>query len=457
MLAACSPLPNATSGDPSSDTTSSQSTGDGPDDATQPPTTSTTVTVTTGDGTDTTVTTGPADPGDTTAVSSTDSTGSTGSTGAVEPCGPPCDAPWVHDGMLQIDADTDLAGLHCLVEITEGLYTSTPGPSLPPELGNLRRVGGSIELNSNSVTSLAGLECLEEVGGTVYLTQKAKLADISALAGLRRLGGLWITDNDLISDLSLFDGVAGVRKIFLRNMPALVRLPVLGPDSVLEKLEIERCDAITDLDALSGVPGTSDLFEVDLIDNAGLTSITGLADLWPATTVNTIISLRSLPALTSLAGIDGVADIDSVTGVILSLRDLPLIDDLGPLAGLEELADLDLDGMPKLKTLAPLAGLRGVQILQIGACTTDGGQGLDGLTDITALEGIESLGSFNVARNAALTSLPSFPALKFPISDSRLIDNPALPVADVMAFVDMHGGCAQPPGPCKCLEDLPNP
>lgn len=457
VLAACGSLPSATGGDPSSDTTSSQSmTGDGTDGAT--PTTSTATTVTTGDGPDATGTTGPVDPGDTTAVSSTGSTSSsTGTSGAAEPCGPPCDAPWVYEGMLQINADTDLASLRCLVEITKGLYTTSPGPSLPPELGNLRRVGGSIELGSSSVTSLAGLECLEEVGGTLYLTKMTKLADISALAGLRRLGGLWITQNDLISDLSLFDGVAGVREIFLSHMPGVLRLPVLGPDSELERLWIECCDAITDLDALSGVPGSSGTFRVDLVDNAALTSITGLADLWPATTINTIISLRSLPALTSLAGIDGVTGIDSVTGAYLTLRDLPLIDELEPLAGLEDFGTLDLDGMPKLTTLAPLAGLRSLQTLQLGACTENGGQGLDGLTDITAIEGIEALGSFHAARNAVLTSLPSFPALQSPLGFNRLIDNPSLPVADAVAFIDKHGGCAQPPGACNCLEDLPNP
>jgi hypothetical protein len=443
LLSACGPSPGeeSTTDAPASTTGAAASTGE--------PTTTTTIDTptTTGDSTPTSTTSA----GPTPTTSPDDDTSTGGTTGAPGQCGPPCDAPWIHEGDLEINAKTDPESLRCLVEVTKSLQISGLPGQLPPQLGNLRRVGRNVEVNySDALTSLAGLDCLEAVG-ELQLVGDPLLADLSATANITAMGGLWIRDCPQISDLSLFDGVSGLLELFLAENPALTRLPVPGPDSELARLMIRDCDALTDLDALAGVPGTDEFLEVELKDNAALASVAGVADLWPPTVGFAAVHLISLPALTSLEGLVGIEGAD------FRLRDLPLVSDLEPLAGPEWFDRLDLDGMPKLVSLAPLAGLRQVGRLLLGSCSEPGGQGLDGLKDPSGLEGVEFLDSLTIARNDALTELPVFSPNLGPLSEVALIGNAALTEAATLAFVATHGGCAEPPDKCQCPEDKPMP
>lgn len=380
-------------------------------------------------------------------------TGTDSSTGPDALCGPPCDAPWVHRGDLNVDDRTDLASLRCLVEVTGKLQLSQVIGSPPAELANLRRIGGGLEIGwEHDMTSLAGLECLEFIGGTLSLPMNTKLADISALAGLEHMFALRMWGSPLVTDLSLFDGVTGLHWIELLNMSGFPRLPIPGPGTGLWELRLEGCHALTDLDALAGVTADPTGFTAMVIDAPKLESIAGLAGLWGP---KFGLQLVSLPALTSLAGLETLATSEDGG---LYLRDLPQVPDLEPLAGIEHLGGLYLDGMPKVKTLAPLAGLRTVGDLTLGSCSDQNkGTGLDGLTTLAPLEKLESLTWLHISRNDALTKLPNFTALKFDIAGITLIDNPKLPAPNVEAFMSDHPGCAQPPMACSCPEDLPNP
>ncbi len=422
---------------------------------TSTPTTSGTTETTVTDGSDGSsggTTVGVGSSGGSTGNSDTGSTGgSTTGTGAF--CGPPCDAPWVHEGDLTIDSETDLASLRCLVEVTGTLELSQVNSSPPTELGNLRKVGLQLSIGwAHTMTSMAGLECLEFIGDTLSLPQNTMLADISALAGVKHMGSLSMWGSPLVTDLSLFDGVTGLRWIHLKGMSGVPRLPVPGPDTSLYELKLEGCDALTDLDALAGVPGDPMGIQVVLVDNPKLTSIAGLGDLWNGGAA--WLFLDSLPALKSLAGLEGFEGSDNGLAI---LRHLPLVPDVEALAGIDVLGTLYLDDMPKLTTLAPLAGLRQVQDLTLGSCSKNNGAGLDGLTTLAPLEGLEVVGSVNIARNGSLTTLPQFTGLKFDISQVMLIDNPKLSAMQVDAFVTEHGGCAQPPMECPCFEDFDNP
>lgn len=385
--------------------------------------------------------------------SSSVTTGVEGSSsgGADGLCGPPCDAPWVHEGDLTIDAETDLASLRCLVEVTGQLEIGAGIDAPPAELANLRRVGWDLQIGwQHEMTSLAGLECVEFVGGTLQLLVNKELADISALAGVKHMGGLAIWGG-LVTDLSLWDGVTGLTVIELKDVD-VTRLPTPGPDTVLTELEIERCDALTDLDALAGVTGPAEGFSMTLRDLPKLTSVAGGAGLWQD---GGLLWLEDLPLLESLAGTEGFAG-DEFSSAIL--KQLPRVPDVEALAGIEAVDRLYLDGMPKVTTLAPLAGLRQVGTLTIGSCKGELGEGLDGLTSLAPLDGLEGVGILSIARNDALTTLPKLGALKFDISVIRLIDNAKLPAMQVEAFMAEHPeGCAAPPMACQCFEDVEMP
>lgn len=396
--------------------------------------------------------------GTTTSVEGSSGDGSEGSsgssTGAEAFCGPPCDAPWVHEGSLKINEDTDLASLRCLVEVTGTLELGDVVGSPPAELANLRKIGWDLQISfEHEMTSMAGLECVEFVGGKLSLRANKKLADISALARLKHIGSLRFRDSPLVTDLSPWDGVTGLKTIDMADMSGVPRLPVLGPGTVLQELIIEHCVALTDLDALAGVSGDPLGFTVGLTDLPSLTSIAGLGDLWQGS--GSALWLVSLPALESLAGVEGITG--DPQGIVL-LRHLPLVSDVEALAGIEELSTLYLDGLPKVSTLAPLAGLRGVERLTLGSCSENNkGVGLDGVTTFAPLEGLEGLWQVSIARNDALTQLPQFKALESDISMVSVIDNPKLTAMQVDAFVGEHGGCAAPPMQCPCFEDFANP
>lgn len=457
LLAACGPSPDDTA--TGSDTTSPDTTGD---TTSSLPTTGPDVTTTT---------TAPTTRGDTTATTdTTDAT--TSSTTDTALCGPPCDEPWIHDGDLYIDEDFDLSTLRCLVEVHGYLYV-TAQPTLPLELANLRKVEGHVDFGAvGPMTNLAGFECLEEVGGSLQLLEMHELADISALAGLERVGGLVISENPLLTDLSLFDGISGLRKLSLRDMDALTTLPVPGPDALLASLSIEDCPLLTDLDALAGVP-SGPQFEIALHRNNSLASVAGLASA-----TFTTLGLSDLPALTS------IDSLDAAEGAWIWMTSLPLIDDLGPLAGLTELGllylvdlpalaslaplagtehigNLFLDDLPKLASLAPLADLRRVESLVVGGCSEMIGQegvGLDALTDLAPLEGLEQLQLLSIGRNDSLVELPKFAALEFPIAHGAVMANPMLTPAEITAFSAAHPAmCADPPADCTCPQDLPTP
>lgn len=408
-------------------------------------------------GTPTTSETG--DPVDETSVADSSGSPTTGtastasSTGPEALCGPPCDAPWVHRGDLNIDDRTDLASLRCLVEVTGQLELSQLIGAPPAELANLRRIGGDLEIGwEHEMTSLAGLECLEFIGGTLSLPMNTMLADISALAGVEHMFALRMWGSPLVTDLSLFDGVTGLHWIELLDMSGVPRLPIPGPDTSLWELRLEGCHALTDLDALAGVTAGPMGFGALVIDAPKLKSVAGLAGMGGQYFG---LQLVSLPALTSLAGLEALAASEDGG---LYLRDLPQVPDLEPLAGVEHLTSLYLDGMPKVKTLAPLAGLRTVGDLTLGSCSDEHkGTGLDGLTTLDPLEKLEGLTWLNIARNDALTELPQFSALKFDIGGATVIDNPKVPAPSIAAFMSEHPGCAQPPMECSCPEDLPNP
>lgn len=382
-------------------------------------------------------------------------TSSTGSTTAPEAlCGPPCDAPWVHDGDLKIDADTDLASLHCLVEVTGTLELSQVVGSPPAELANLRRIGSSLEIGWElEMTSLAGLECLEHIGFKLSLPVNPKLADISALANLEHVVDLRMWGSPLVTDLSVLDGVAGLRSIELLDMTGFPRLPIPGPDATVSELRLEHCHALTDLDALAGVPpAPMGGLNVQIVDAPKLTSVAGLADLWHGPVG---VLFTDLPALQSLAGLEGL-NTGEVGGVYL--RNLPLVPDLELLAGIEEIDYVYFDGMPKVKSVAPLAGLRRVNALHVGSCSDmNKGTGMDGITTLSAFDKLESLTWLYISRNDALTQLPQFTELDFDIAGVELIGNPKLAAPQVEAFIAKHEGCASPPMQCSCDEDAPNP
>ena len=143
LLSACGPSPGeeSTTEAPARTTGAAASTGE--------PTTTTTIDTptTTGDSTPTSTTsTGP-----TPTTSPDDDTSTGGTTGAPGQCGPPCDAPWIHEGDLEINAKTDPESLRCLVEVWPMFLTRATSA-----YGKLSQIGKIAAVTSGAENSPCG-------------------------------------------------------------------------------------------------------------------------------------------------------------------------------------------------------------------------------------------------------------------------------------------------------------
>jgi hypothetical protein len=249
----------------------------------------------------------------------------------------------------------------------------------------------------------------------VTLASLAWLTDLSALAGhvgieSLTLNNLPIVDltgmpavprpelvlelNDLrmLNSLNGFVPPSGLFEFSLINVPLLTDLSPLLAARSLGDLTIKSQPGLTDLSDLSGIPLLSD---VELVD---LPNLTTLADLAPGLArgaagnlADVSIFLGDLPALTSLAGLEPLSNV-----IDIELWNLPLVDDLTPLANL-----VAVDHELSITGLSTLPSLHGLQGLATAASMDLSGNPL--LNDVSALGGMT--GSMSIVRAERNVSL----------------------------------------------------
>ncbi len=151
---------------------------------------------------------------------------------------------------LRIDRTqlTDLSGLVFAEEMTLIELTRMPELTSVGELSAVKRMpttqgDGFTHLNIDEnpkLTSLAGLESLEEVEGHVSIQDNAALADVSAIAGIASLtGNLWIGGSEALTSLgSLTPSAPG----------SFVGIQTLD---VRDNTLLPTCDAVAFADALA--------------------------------------------------------------------------------------------------------------------------------------------------------------------------------------------------------------
>jgi hypothetical protein len=355
-----------------------------------------------------------------------------------------CDDPVVHEGTLEVAGLAAYAG-KCLVEVTDGLeLRDIVDPAVLAPLANLERVGW-LSLSSNpGLVDLAPFGCLREVRSLSFY-DNAALVDLGALARIESAERLHIDTSPITALPTFAPGYHGIRSLSLRDLPEL-----------------------TDLDAMAGWPGLHNpegFYEemtLHIVGAPKLTSVAGLesalADGVAAASPNTLLSapsieLADLPALTSLVGLEPL-DLASLT-----LRHLPKITDLTPLANLTDARDVVLAGLDALPSLAGLDNLKTAESLTLGGC--DEGDALS----ITDLSGLASLSSVDyrlaLVDVPAMTDLTGAPALKnlgaLEVVDAPLVSDAAVAALAAQTNVADAGVCAGDIVDCGCLGTLSEP
>lgn len=450
MIAACT---DRTATDDTSSTGSETSTGEAP--TTTIPTggaPTTTADATTG----TTATTGPdattgstGDPLQTTGTTTGEpdettgtSTGTTvadseADTDALQPaCPSPCERTVVHDGDLTIGPGVSTADLVCVTRVTGdvSIHGDHDEASLAG-LSGLEQVDGLLRVEgSSSLQSAAPFGCLREAG-ELQLLDLPQLADISALAGLTRLGRFGLSDT------------------------AVTALPELAaPELGLHTLELLGNPGIVDLDALTTWTAGASL-DIWLQDMDGLTSVAGLAPLLTGVTGDAVsVLIQDAPKLASITGLEPLV----APQKWINLLDLPKVPDLKPLAKLESVGGLHISGMPLVKSLAGLEKVKSVDLLVLGGCINGGPDagGMDGLTSLAGLDSLTTTDMFAIANSDKLSALTGAPLLKGKLSVLDMVNNPLIDQGDVDALVSQLG---QPPesscvgdwNECGCIFFMP--
>lgn len=425
LLPACpGDVPVATIGDPTSSSSSLASTDDDPSVSSAPPPatfpTSTDPPVTTGDP-DTTNSETAQLPDTETATSTSASTGPADTTtadtttGPADVCGPPCDELWFIEGDLVLSAPFDTADLKCLGSVLGELrITGDADAAALAGLANLW-FAGSVTIEFNDVlTDLAPLACLRSISFlTTFNTPALTSADLPALQTTQGV---------------LFDGTA------------LTAAPTFAPDITLGSVLFRNNPALVDLTGLAAYTG-DDFTLVEIASNPQLTSLAGLSDfLLSAADGYTQVRLIDLPQLGALP------DLEVATLGDLWLQDLPLLQDLDPLASLTSVERLSLFDMPGVKDLHGLHNLATASELIIGDCVNQqpNTPGMDALVDLTGLDALTLAGSLILTNNKNLESLAGAPLLS-EVYSLTAITNPKLTQADLDALIAQLD---QPPGQC---------
>lgn len=329
-------------------------------------------------------------------------------------------------GTTHARSDEELEELREVHTVT-GTLSISGGTDLSA-LGCLRRVDGDLVLEGAAqLRSLAGLEALEDVGGTVRIVVCPGLLDVE-LPVLRAIGG----------DLTL-DGNRALAAI--TGLPRLARVggalrvsdnPRLRAIGGLELLEALGGLELLNLPALEEIRGLSRLTRLDGGLRLSLTRTATLAGLAALRHIEGGLELLELEGVLELPALAEVAGTLSLGGDRLTALELPALDSVGALrfdfGGLRELV------LPALRTIRGDLDVRDAPLL-------------DAL-ELPALEVVS--GTVTVTRNRSLTTIDL--ARLASARGLSLTANPAQPVLRAARLTALFGPCTLSELDARALE-----
>ncbi len=384
-----------------------------------------------------------------------------------------------HDTLVH-DPD-ELAILAGCTDILGSLYIEAGVADLTP-LADLRCIAGTLVLtgpfdNDSALTSLAGLEALESVGGLRLL--HLAVTSLAPLAGLKDIPNqLELAVLPQLTSLEGLHNVEHVGELALSGHPSLRDLTGLrGLQRVDTHLSLASLDLLIDLHGLEalaevGDPG-GEPSRVTLAGMHALTSADGLGFPWHAAHAVWIsdvalpdlsllagaVELHSLllqhnDALLDLAGLDSLAVIHDT----FTVEKHAALTDFGPLPALQQPGDVRLSGLTELTSLSGLAGLT-----TLGSLVLEDVEALTDLADLSALTQVDR--SLELRGDNTLGTLADLPMLTSIGGHLTIVVNPALLQTEAVAWgaaVDVgayrkiagnKGDVAPPADPCPWVED----
>jgi hypothetical protein len=244
-------------------------------------------------------------------------------------------------------------------------------------LQRLSAVGGSLALPLDGLTTLAGLDGLEHIGGHLSISDAPRLVDLRGMGSLRTIGGFFfMMDNPSLQTTAGLESLSEVGSLMVQRNPVLQELSgmrslrTIEEDALIEgnpqlhtlglssliwggDFEVVDNDLLGGLQGLEALEGT---WYMTVRGNDSLSSLEGLESLQSATvvTVEDNAQLEWVASLTSLADVDSLVFVNNPSLVAL---DLPVPD--------PELYALVFEDNPSLTSLAGASGVDRADIVRL--------------------------------------------------------------------------------------------
>jgi hypothetical protein len=170
-------------------------------------------------------------------------------------------------------------------------------------LAGCTRIRGDLRIERSSLESLAGLENLHTVTGTLEVAGNARLESLSGLENLRSVEALIVSDNPSLESLDALRGLERAREIRIQRSPGLETLDGFEGIRELASLTLVK----TGVFSVSGFSKLVSVDELSVTSNPRLISLAGFAGLEAATRVRVsgngrLAAHRFLPRLEVVSG-----------------------------------------------------------------------------------------------------------------------------------------------------------
>jgi hypothetical protein len=244
----------------------------------------------------------------------------------------------------------------------------------------------------NDISNLSALSDLINITNRLYVYNCNNLTNLNGLNNLLSALGIWMSNNDVLSDIS---------QLFNINVSGIL----LITDN-------------SNLISLKGLSNISSLIEVNISNNINLTDINDLQNLTTIIGGNLTISANS-----SLSSIDGLSNLTQLSGNISiggnALTDLDAfanLTNIGGSLGLNEDNLTNINGFSNIQTIGGSIGLgsrysnynnQNLENVSFPNLISCGGIGMSRMNSVTTISfpNLETLGSLIIYSNHEITSM----------------------------------------------------
>jgi hypothetical protein len=276
----------------------------------------------------------------------------------------------------------------------EGDYTIKTSSDLSA-LNGYTKVTGTLEIKGTMLKSLAGLESLTEIGGSLVFstTDAGKCDNDSYIPMCMEWGNAYLENVDGLNNLKTIGGKLNIAYCkLLNNLNGLGKLTAVGGSVIINTL-----NSLTDLSGLAGLSAVKgDL----ILQNITATNLTGFNNLTSVSGTLNISQNQNLVNIDALGNLIQCADINIYYNMALT--------DINGLSNLVRASNVSINSNDKLLNIN---ALRNLFLANNGIFKGDIAIKSRSLNDISAFNGLSEVGGY-LFLSSAVTDLTGLNNLK---------------------------------------------